>query len=390
MATPNFKLNPNNIFSVVLETKLSRILTDTKPADSKPNRFNYTHDQALTRYKEIMGSDKNTQFNTFSQNDKFTFNNYIADGKYFQNEDTSIYTKEYSLGRNLSNDYPAFKDIVGGETKYNASKNKIKIVLNPRIPRKGFNVGDDNKIIADRDKRKSTLLGILNKHPNNKTNFRRIVKIMAFILGRERGSLFDTAPGGKYFEELMHREYALICCAIVNAADQGKFKCNHDILQLLKDLNYSNPDRHVNAGDTEVAIQSETKIMKKIYEERVDNLNLELFVMAFWDGYINDELGNYTNWDHIVDGKKTYDAQGKKKNNPFIFRGFHLPRSVKGQLDPDAVLDFDMEYNLTSDLENADPRKLTIKNSHIDIFKISKTSNGDAFTLDGRVIFTHN
>lgn len=387
MATsPTFNIQPNNLFSVILETKLSRTIKDTKPAQGLDLNPEYTHAQALVRYKEITNTN-DTTFDTFSSKTEFVFDNYAADGKYYQNEDTNLYIKEYALSRDIGYSYPKFVEFLNNaklSTESMISKNKIKVTLNPKIPRLGLNFGETKTVKKNREDRKKDLNEILNKG-NNKINFRRIVKIMAFILSRERGSSIDKSLSSN---ELLQREYGLMCWAIVNAAKALKFQCNGDILALLKDLNYTNPYKHVKANDD---IEAENETMTNIYKDNMGiskekRNNLELFVMAFWDGYINDELNGYTNWSHVVN-KKQYDENGKfLREIEFTFKNFQLPDYFKRGYDPDAVVGNSLTYKLSGQGLN-ESSSITINDSNRELFKIIKTSAGDIFTLDGRVIF---
>lgn len=382
--TFNIQLQPNNLFSVILETKLSRTIKDTQPATELDPKPRYTHTQALARYKEITNNE--TTFDTFSSKTEFVFDNYAADGKYYQNEDTNLYIKEYALSRDIGYSYPNFAKFLNNaklSTESMISKNKIKVTLNPKIPRLGLNFGETKTVKKNREDRKGDLNEILNKG-NNKINFRRIVKIMAFILSRERGSSIDKSLSSN---ELLQREYGLMCWAIVNAAKALKFQCNGDILALLKDLNYTNPYKHVKVNDD---INAENETMTRIYEDNMGKPkdkrnNLELFVMAFWDGYINDELNGYTNWSHVVN-KKQYDESGKKTGEiEFTFKNFQLPDYFKRGYDPDAVVGNSLTYKLSG--QGLNESSIKIDSSNRELFKITKTSAGDIFTLDGRVIF---
>lgn len=382
--TFNIQLQPNNLFSVILETKLSRTIKDTQPATELDKKPRYTHTQALARYKEITNNE--TTFDTFSSKTEFVFDNYAADGKYYQNEDTNLYIKEYALSRDIGYSYPNFAKFLNNaklSTESMISKNKIKVTLNPKIPRLGLNFGETKTVKKNREDRKGDLNEILNKG-NNKINFRRIVKIMAFILSRERGSSIDKSLSSN---ELLQREYGLMCWAIVNAAKAGRFQCNGDILTLLKDLNYTNPYKHVKANDD---IKAENETMTNIYKDNMGipkekRNNLELFVMAFWDGYINDELNGYTNWSHVVN-KRQYDENGNfLKEIEFTFKNFQLPDYFKRGYDPDAVVDNSLTYKLSG--QGLNESSIKIDSSNRELFKITKTSAGDIFTLDGRVIF---
>jgi hypothetical protein len=382
---PQYNFAYDNLFSVILQTSLSRIVKDTPPPAGLEAKPKYTMASAVARYKEITGSE--TIFNTFSSKTEFEFNNYTADGNYFQHEDITKYEKEYKLSRNLSEDYPLFKKNILNNvaTTKTVSDNRLRITLNPKILRLGLNFGERDDLEKKRNEIKSDLNTLLNKG-NNKKNFRRIVKIMAFILSRERGSSTTDSS-----TELLQREYNLICWAIVNAALNNKFSCNGDLLKLLKDKDYTNPYGHVKQEDTDAAIAAENTIMQKIYGGKgtIGTMgnnpnNLELFVMAFWDGYINDELSGYTNWSHAVN-KKIYNEYGNETDEiEFTFKNFQLPKYLKDSYDPDAVVDQTLTYKIKDATDNS-TLKITAENR--EYLKISNTSAGDVYTLDGRVLF---
>ena len=367
----SYVLNENNLFSVIFETHLSSVVSDEKPA-GLPAFYEYTLEKANLRYNEITGKNAMPLF--FNTNTKFKLNNYSKGGYY---ENPAKLELSYPLVRDFSSDN--FKKDFRTKSKSLKSINPLTVKLNYQITKKGFNFEDSD--LAQRNKNKATLDSLLNKgkitegiaYASNKELFPRILKIMSFILARERGQ--DPNANGSS-EELMHREYGLICWSIVNAAAKGKFSCGNNILKLLQNKAYTNPeqgdDKYHISDKTDVFDDAETAVMQGIYNTRAPTSNLQLFVMAFWDGYINEELSGVTNWDHV-----------SSKGESFVFRGFHLPKSLRNTADPDVgrninlILENDQEY----------PGVMIEEGTK---FNITNTSNDDTFTLDGNVLFTKN
>jgi len=369
----SYNFDKNNLFSVIFETHLSSIVKDEIPA-GQPATHTYSLEQAQTRYKQILGNDAAQMPLFFNQKSEFIFNNYSAGG-YYENPDLKELT--YPLVRKFNSEN--FKRSYGGESISITSINRLTVPLNYRIGKKGLNFGEVKE--AARNNNKKKLNDLLAKgasedgrYRSNKELFPRILKIMSFILGRERGS--DPNVNGSS-EELMHREYGIICWALVNAAIKGRFKCGYNILKLSQDHAYINPlinGKYHISDSIDVIDNAETTIMDAIYKERVKDLNLQLFVMAFWDGYINEELPNVTNWDHV-----------SSKGASFVFRGFHLPSSLKNQPDPDVGQKINIKID---NKEGKTFAEQTIEEGQK--FNITSTSNGDTFTLDGNVLFTIN
>lgn len=368
----SYVLNENNLFSVIFETHLSSVVSDEKPA-GLPTFYEYTLDKANSRYSEITGKDTMPLF--FNANPKFKLNNYSKGGYY---ENPAKLELSYPLVRDFSSEN--FQKAYGAKSKPLQSTNPLTVKLNYQITKKGFNFEESD--LAQRNKNKATLDSLLNKgkiaeggttYASNKDLFSRILKIMSFILARERGQ--NAAANGSS-EELMHREYGLICWSIVNAAAKGKFSCGNNILKLLQNKAYTNPkqdgEKYHISDKTDVIDDAETTIMQGIYTTRAPTSNLQLFVMAFWDGYINEELPGVTNWDHV-----------SSKGASFVFRGFHLPKSLRNTADPD------VGRSITLTLENGQqyPNVPIVEGAR---FNIANTSNDDTFTLDGNVLFTKN
>jgi hypothetical protein len=368
----------NNIFSLFFNTRLTSTLKDTPPEKGEPKSYSYTLEQATARYKEITGKESMPYFFTDKpQPDTYEFNNY-APGTYYQNDAVPELT--FPLVRTFNSN--AFKkNFAGVTTKEYTSSNPVTVTLNYQIITKGYNFSEGKQ--AQRIKNKKKLDEILNSgqvgpHKNNKELFDRLLKIMTFILARERG----TAVGQNSSTELMQREYGIICWAIANATLRGKFKSNNNMLKLLQSV-YSNPKNHVDKDNNtnDVTKEPEVSTMKTIYNSRVGNTNnnLQLFVMAFWDGYINEEFEGVTNWDHVT----SYD-DGK-----FVFREMHLPVSFKNTNDPDIGLQitFDILKDNEPDGKTTRPETVTIEDQSV-IYNISNTSKADTYSLDGNVLFT--
>lgn len=373
----SYSIDQQNIFSILFETHLSSIVKDEKPTNA-PAYVPYSLGEAQTRYKEILGNEKAEMALFFNQQTEFKFNNYSKDG-YYENPEKKELT--FPLVRKFSSD--TFKNAYKGESESLTSTNKLTVQLNYQIIKKGFNFGDTG--LAQRNKNKKKLNELLEKgkiidgkenviYDSNKKLFPRILKIMSFILARERGQ--DPNAHGSS-EELMHREYGLICWSIVNAAAKGKFSCGNNILKLLQNNAYTNPkqkDETYHISDkNDVIDDAETTVMQGIYTTRAPTSNLQLFVMAFWDGYINEELPGVTNWDHV-----------SSKGENFVFRGFHLPNSLKNTPDPDEGLSIDIF--IKNNNQTFPHQKIEAGQT----FNITNTSNGDTYTLDGNVLFTIN
>lgn len=369
----SYAFDQSNLFSVIFETHLSSIVKDEIPA-GQSTTYTYSLEQAQTRYKEILGKNDAQLPLFFNTTPQFIFNNYSAGG-YYENPDLKELT--YPLARKFNSD--AFKKRYGGESTSITSINKLTVPLNYGIGKKGLNFGEGKEALRNKNKNKLNELlakGAISdgKYLSNKDLFPRILKIMSFILGRERGSN-PNANGSS--EELMHREYGLICWSIVNAAAKGRFNCGNNILKLLQNNAYTNPkidDKYHISDKNDVMVDEETTVMQGIYTSRVQNLNLQLFVMAFWDGYINEELPGVTNWDHV-----------SSKGASFVFRGFHLPSSLKNQPDPDVGLKINIKIDNKEGTQFAQEEILEDPK-----FNITSTSNNDTFTLDGNVLFTIN
>jgi len=349
-------------------TQLSSVIKDDRPKGELAE-YEYTLEMAKARYKEITDQEMPIFFPESVSESSFKLDNYSAGGQPYVNYNKLELT--YKLSRKFNN--AAFKQKHGGVTDAYLSNNSITVPLNYKIPKKGLNIDPKKQNLRTKNKKKlDELLNI----SNNKDLFPRILKIMTFILARERG----TATGPESSRELMQREYGLICWSIVNATRKGRFKCGQNMIKLLQSA-HSNAtgdvDKDNNTADINIAKESET--MKQKYSNGVKgnrNHHLQLYVMAFWDGYINEELEGVTNWDHVSSSKN------------FNFVEFHLPSSFKGTDDPDIGQDITVtiEKTVKGKIIKEIPPAITITNKPE--FKISNTSDGDTYSLDGNVLFT--
>ena len=358
----------NHIFSMFFRTQLSSVIKDDRPKGELPE-YEYTLEMAKARYKEITNQDMPIFFPDHITETSFKLDNYSAGGQPYINSNKLELT--YKLSRKFNNH--AFKQKYEGVTDAYLSNNTITVPLNYRIPKSGLNF--DPKKQNLRTKNKEKLDKLLNIS-NNKALFPRILKIMTFILARERG----IVPGPESSRELMQREYGLICWSIVNATLKGKFKCGQNMIKLLQSA-HSNATGDVdkNNDSADIDILEESKIMKEKYTNGTKgrkNHHLQLYVMAFWDGYINEELKDVTNWDHV------------SSSTNFDFKEFHLPYSFKGKDDPDIgqVITVTIEKRDNNDRIIIEASQITITDSPE--FKISNTSNKDTYSLDGNVLFT--
>ena len=198
----------------------------------------------------------------------------------------------------------------------------------------------------------------------------RIIKIMAFLLARERGYLPTGKPGYPSSEELMQREFGIMCWAMINMCNSKSFGTKGDLLKLLKYKGYSNFKEDVKENET-----AETPGMITRYNSNNTSAqNLEYFILAFFDGWINEELLKVTNWDHITSGITKYS-------------GFHLPKTVAANQDPE--LGKNVKIEIFSDEKlNTKVGEISVKLT-ADMINMVK-SLGTTATLDGNVLFTSN
>jgi hypothetical protein len=201
------------------------------------------------------------------------------------------------------------------------------------------------------------------QNQNNKKNFRRIVKLMAAFLAREAGYF-----GGRYGNNnaLMQLEYSAICWAIINMTKKQGFNSEGEIIKLL-DSNYGlnifakkekmkqddkrklvkgrpgpndTDDPFFNQNETDEAIDvRETANIKSIGKYLNNNQNLELYVMAFFNGLINEEFPGGTNWSHIRTDDDTNPGESFRitpfRIHPKIhYLGVEYPRFVNDGIGP--------------------------------------------------------
>lgn len=225
------------------------------------------------------------------------------------------------------------------------------------------------------------------QNPNNKKNFRRIVKLMAAFLAREAGYF-----GGRYGSNnaLMQLEYSAICWAIINMTKKiTPFGSQGEIIKLL-DSNYGlnitdnkvkmlqdnkkklvkgrpgpedTNDPFFNQNETDEAIDArETANIQSINKYLSNTQNLELYVMAFFNGLINEEFPNGSNWSHIRVG----DNINPGENFPITPFRIHPKITYEGVEYPRFVDD----GNGSSTYGTKDTKK-------------EKFSNGNVYTIAG-------
>ncbi len=343
----------NSIFNFIFETSISATVKDAPAPTGQQSKITYTLDKAKNRYKEITGSDDYT-FNTYVDDNQYIFNNY-APGGYFL-DINATYEKTLKIRRDLTLYKGFFNELKNDiNNQPEISNNTITIQLNPRIIRTGLNFNNEKK----RATVKNTIDNILNKSLENKQNFKLIVQSMAYILYREKGVNQSS-------DELIQREHSLICWSILNQASVKGWGSGGSILKVIQS-DYTNPEQTV--GD----LQKMTSVLASPQKNIKRNIlnNFEIFVMAFFDGYINPDIDGVKNWSHV--------------NGLSAFSPFHLPKSIKNQLDPDA---FTIGNSLSYKDKNKAAKLYTITKDNQGYFKIPSTSNGETYTLDGNVIFT--
>ncbi len=191
---------------------------------------------------------------------------------------------------------------------------EIPVIMKLNCENWKSNRNDPDKIKANYNK----IIGILSKHPDNIKYFDRILKIITYVLSRECGTPGISGRYGKN-KALIQIELGIMCWCIFNAANNNYNKCEGSILKLLRDTNFTNNavyrENNNQAAlyiygtdadnDKADLIADETKNMKsRILKDNNntnfagDDTNVTLFVLAFLNGYIHEELKGYTNWDH--------------------------------------------------------------------------------------------
>ncbi len=412
--------NVNTLLNCNFSAKLgSKIKDESKPI-RKPDIIFSTSD-ANKIYAEYLSQTDATYTNQLHKNidntgDKFKFNYYSA-GSFYDGSDNiseapekklirnfntpsfrnflkeysgfkSLYenfmqTETNSASNNLSYDLNLKKDLSNIVTKEIESIKPLKFPLNYEIPKKGWAINDIQRG-ENKEKIKTRISFNIEGKGTGKNDFARIVKIMSFILMRERGTLAVGVTKNSS-EELMQREYGLICWSIINTCSTGYKNTEGNLLKLLKLKNYVNTDNLV-GQDTE---DNEAEISKKYSAQNPTTQNIEYFVLAFFAGWVNEEFEGVTNWSHL--------------NGLTNYQSFHLPKDVI-TADPDNNENIAIELFINTDLKpkikssdinkNANTRKeikIGILNVKLtDSIFIPQTSLGPTLTLDGDVIFTRS
>jgi len=362
-------LSQNSLFNLIIKSQTSSSVKDeAQPADVTDLVF--TQNDANIIIAALTNNVTLTYTHIFNpQNQEFKFNFYSAGG-YFQGDKKTLEMKIFRVfdDEKFKKAQITDQNKLVGITKSELSQNTFKIDLNYKIEKKGWATDT-----AQRDSNKSKILkaiglGTTTKHDD----MLRIIKIMAFILFRERG---QTGPLGS--EELLQREYGVICWCIVNMCAAKGYKTGGNLLKLLQRTGYSNSKKQVSSQNDQAAVVAETATLKSAYPGSIQSL--EFFVLAFFSGWVNEELSGYTNWDHVSSG-----IQGLSP--------FHLPKSAKNKPDPDngSTKKFELYQveNKNEKLKDTNGNDITF-NYKIDR-KIDKTSLGDTFTFDGNSLFTLN
>ncbi len=349
-------------------------------------------DKIFSEYSTQQNSDYTNAFhrNINSGGDRFIFNLYSAGG-YYDGSAIVPKSKEISLKRNFNTsafknfllNSDSFKNFVYESnffkgkkekekrpainqnflnkisTKEIDSTNKVSFFLDYEIPKMGW--AEEKFRGSNKEKIKQRIGFGQTTFPGD---FKRIVKIMSFILARERGTVPEGLTGNGS-EELMHREYGLICWSIINTCASGFQKSGNNLLNVLKNKNYVNTDEFV--GQNDENSDNTDKMNNKYQSNNKTTQNLEYFVLAFFAGWVHEEFQGVTNWSHL--------------NGLTAYRSFHLPKNDTFE-DPDIGQDISIEifyednslgnFNVKLDSANSTPA----------------TSLDSTKTLDGDVIFT--
>ncbi len=412
--------NVNTLLNCNFSAKLgSKILDEPKPSNKSDIVFLKTHADQI--YAEYLNDSNVTYTNQLHKNidsagDKFKFNYYSA-GSFYDGSDNISEATELPLIRsfntqsfrnflkndsNFQNLYEGFKNVATSPNNNNSiydlslkkdlsnivtkeilSNNKLKFPLNYEIPKKGWAIKEDERT-SNKNKIKDRINFNLENKGTGKNDFARIVKIMSFILMRERGTL-NAGMNGKGSEELMQREYGLICWSIINTCSTGYKNTEKNLLKLLKLNSYVNMDNVIG----QEGVDKDDKISKMYSDRNKTTQNIEYFVLAFFAGWVNEEFEGVTNWSHL--------------NGLSNYQSFHLPKDVI-TADPDNNQNITIELFINTDLKqkikssdankNTDTRKeISIGNLSVkltDSIFIPQTSLGPTLTLDGDVIFTRS
>jgi len=187
------------------------------------------------------------------------------------------------------------------------------------------------------------ITSVLFANPDNIINFRRIVKLMAVILLREVGGM---GKGGRYAgnNALIQLEYSAVCWAIINMTKKGHFNSSGSILKLFdsfytlnthdsngKPLAQDDPKKLIktlkpNETEASMIAREDQNIITREFTNR--SYNLELYVMAFFNGLINEEFEGGSNWRHVQGRGATYPIDGAAIPALADFNGVTFPRYV--------------------------------------------------------------
>ncbi len=380
-------------FSAKVKSTGSTVKDDAQPKKEKDIIFTQTEaDKIFSEYLNSPNTSYTNQLHskTNPNGERFLFN-YYKPGSYYDGSAEINMSAELPIQRNFNTksfrdflkNNESFIQLVKGKNGFEKqnindtfvnniktntiqSKKKISFSLDYNIPKKGWATDD-----AGRTRNKETIKNKIGfSQTTNVGDFKRIVKIMAFILARERGTL-AVGTNGKSSEELMQREYGLICWSIINTCDSGFQGTKGNLLNVLKNVNFVNTDNYVGQNDAD----KDTDIKQKYNSNNDSTQNLEYFVLAFFAGWINEEYQGVTNWSHI--------------NGLSVYSSFHLPKNPSF-VDPDIndSIEIDLTYYDSKSKSDVSLGKLNVKLTESN--SIPQTSLDSTKTLDGNVIFTRN
>lgn len=368
----------DNLFTFIFQTKRGTSILD-EPAPAGMPEIIFKKEDADRVISDLTAKKVTTYTNVLHKNpsDTFTFNYYSAGGYV---TGTILKSKPLRIVREFKKDNKEIKKAV--ETAFPSLKDKIFFIKKKHTSSKDslFSFDLDYAAIKklgwatdtnERNKNKATIKQKIGLGSNTAyADMPRIVKIMAFLLARERGYLPAGKAGYPSSEEIMQREFGIMCWAMINMCNSKSFGTGGNLLKLLKYKGYSNFNEDVK--ETEVA---ETPGMITRYNSNnASAQNLEYFILAFFDGWINEELIKVTNWDHITSGITKYS-------------GFHLPKTVTANQDPELGKKVKIEIFSDDKLNNRQGEiTVTLTADMINMVK----SLGTTATLDGNVLFTSN
>lgn len=339
------------------ELSYSELFSADQQQKIKINRYKWKSNQSNTI--DISGSKK-YQLNTISENFfpytlENAYNRYIEITKNNSVEPFTFFSDTQSIV--LQKSSPKDIDsVIIQQCKFEIESRKIDILVPLYVK--------ENVTLWKVGPTKSTNLAKINqifRNPDNVKNFRRIVKLMGAILIREVGHIGSRYNGNK---ALMQLEYAAVCWAIINQTLSRGFGCNGNVIKLLEShytLNIdkkiddkkfvkmfqNDPDKLVKGKatdpndplyntqetDDEIEARENTNILNTDKYKKVSGRqNIELYVMAFFEGLINDEFDSSTNWSHM-----------QNKDTAFEISGFRIPKkeTIDGKVYPRLLTDGD-------------------------------------------------